>query len=108
MKSEFLSNSLFSWSNCGQDQQTGAFMERLFVDGAPDLAAPRRVRVQSRQIYCFAKAAHLGWYREGAAIARKGLDYLLAKAKSPDGRPGFVHVLSSDGSVLNPLRDTYD
>jgi mannose-6-phosphate isomerase len=70
--------------------------------------APRRVRVQARQIYCFAKAAQLGWYPEGAEIARKGLDYLLAKAKSPDGRPGFVHLLAPDGAVLNPLRDTHD
>ena len=38
----------------------------------------------------------------------KGLDYLLAKAKSPDGRPGFVHLLDSDGSTMNAMRDSYD
>jgi mannose-6-phosphate isomerase len=38
----------------------------------------------------------------------KGLDYLLAKAKSPDGRPGFVHLLGPDGSTMNAARDTYD
>ena len=38
----------------------------------------------------------------------KGLDYLLAKAKSPDGRPGFVHLLDPDGSTMNATRDTYD
>lgn len=38
----------------------------------------------------------------------KGIEYLLAKAKSPDGRPGFVHLLDSDGAVLKSLRDTYD
>ena len=32
----------------------------------------------------------------------------MAKAKSPDGRPGFVHTLAHDGSILDPLRDTYD
>jgi mannose/cellobiose epimerase-like protein (N-acyl-D-glucosamine 2-epimerase family) len=36
------------------------------------------------------------------------LEYLLQKAKSPDGQPGFVHILAPDGTVLNPLRDTYD
>jgi mannose-6-phosphate isomerase len=36
------------------------------------------------------------------------LDYLLTKAKSPDGKPGFVHVLTPEGTVLKPLRDTYD
>jgi mannose/cellobiose epimerase-like protein (N-acyl-D-glucosamine 2-epimerase family) len=64
--------------------------------------------VQARQIYCFAKAAQIGWYPQGREIALKGLEHLLAKAKSPDGRPGFVHTLAPDGSVLDPLRDTYD
>jgi len=78
------------------------------MEGRADRAAPRRVRVQARQIYSFAKAAHLGWYPEGREIAMKGLDYLLAKAKSPDGRPGFVHLLDPDGSTLNAMRDAYD
>ena len=54
------------------------------------------------------RARQLGWYPQGREIALKGLDHLLAKAKSPDGRPGFVHTLAPDGSVLDPLRDTYD
>jgi mannose-6-phosphate isomerase len=32
----------------------------------------------------------------------------LAKAKAPDGRPGFVHRLTPDGGVLDRRRDTYD
>src|SRR3977135_3161503 len=50
----------------------------------------------------------MGWYPEGREIAMKGLDYLLAKAKSPDGQPGFVHLLDSDGSTMNAMRDSYD
>jgi N-acylglucosamine 2-epimerase (GlcNAc 2-epimerase) len=46
--------------------------------------------------------------RKGAEIAAKGVDHLLTKAKSPDGRPGFVHTLAHDGTVLDPRRDTYD
>jgi mannose-6-phosphate isomerase len=38
----------------------------------------------------------------------KGMEYMLAKARSPDGRPGFVHLIDPDGNVLNPLRDAYD
>lgn len=97
-----------TFSSAGWDANSGAFAECLSSYGTPDISASRRVRVQARQIYCFAKAAHLCWYPEGAEIARKGLDYMLAKAKSPDGKPGFVHILAPDGSVLNPLRDTYD
>ncbi|MGM4961901.1 AGE family epimerase/isomerase [Tardiphaga sp. 1201_B9_N1_1] len=96
------------WVSRGWDDRAGGFIERLAADGTPDTSAPRRVRVQARQIYCFAKVAQLGWYPDGAEIARKGLDYMLAKAKAPDGKPGFVHILAPDGSVLNPLRDTYD
>jgi mannose-6-phosphate isomerase len=78
------------------------------IEGRADRAEPRRVRVQARQIYSFAKAAQMGWYPEGREIAMRGLDYLLAKAKSPDGRPGFIHLLGPDGSTINAMRDTYD
>ena len=106
--SHLVTQTLPLWSTEGWDPATGGFVERLDIVGRAELAAPRRVLVQARQIYCFAKAAQIGWYPEGAELARKGLDYLLAKAKSPDGRPGFVHLLAPDGAVLNPLRDTYD
>jgi mannose/cellobiose epimerase-like protein (N-acyl-D-glucosamine 2-epimerase family) len=108
LKSQMIDHSLPLWSTEGWDASNGGFVERLDIDGHADLAAPRRVRVQARQIYCFAKAAQLGWYPQGGTIARKGLYYLLAKARSPDGKPGFVHLLAPDGAVLNPLRDTYD
>jgi mannose/cellobiose epimerase-like protein (N-acyl-D-glucosamine 2-epimerase family) len=108
LKTLMIADALPLWADRGWDWSNGGFVERLDREGHADLAAPRRVRVQARQIYCFAKAAQLGWYPQGGAIARKGLEYLLAKAKSPDGQPGFVHVLAPDGAVLNSLRDTYD
>src|SRR6267378_654387 len=79
-------HSLPLWSREGWDPSRGGFVEQLDIEGGADYQAPRRVRVQARQIYCFAKAAQIGWYPEGREIAIKGLDYLLAKAKSPDGR----------------------
>jgi mannose/cellobiose epimerase-like protein (N-acyl-D-glucosamine 2-epimerase family) len=103
-----IAHSLPLWSREGWDSSRGGFVERLDIEGRADHAAPRRVRVQARQIYCFAKAAQLGWYPEGREIAMKGLDYLLAKAKNPDGRPGFVHSLDPNGSTMNAARDTYD
>jgi mannose/cellobiose epimerase-like protein (N-acyl-D-glucosamine 2-epimerase family) len=103
-----IEHSLPLWSDEGWDRTTGGFVERLDSEGHADRAAPRRVRVQARQIYCFAKAAQLGWYPDGREIALKGLEYLLKTAKSPDGQPGFVHILAPDGSVVNPLRDAYD
>jgi mannose/cellobiose epimerase-like protein (N-acyl-D-glucosamine 2-epimerase family) len=101
-------HSLPLWAREGWDSSRGGFVERLDPEGKADCLAPRRVRVQARQIYSFAKAAQLGWYPQGQEIAMKGLDYLLSKAKSPDGRAGFVHLLDPDGKILNPLRDAYD
>jgi mannose/cellobiose epimerase-like protein (N-acyl-D-glucosamine 2-epimerase family) len=103
-----MDHSLPLWAREGWDSSRGGFVERLDPEGKADHLAPRRVRVQARQIYSFAKAAQLGWYPQGRQIAMNGLDYLLSKAKSPDGRPGFVHLLGPDGSVLDPLRDAYD
>jgi mannose/cellobiose epimerase-like protein (N-acyl-D-glucosamine 2-epimerase family) len=108
LKTLVTEHSLPIWSGEGWDSAAGGFVEQLDIEGRADRAAPRRVRVQARQIYCFAKAAELGWYPQGREIAIKGLEYLLVKAKSPDGRPGFVHMLGPDGSAINSLRDTYD
>jgi mannose/cellobiose epimerase-like protein (N-acyl-D-glucosamine 2-epimerase family) len=108
LKNRIIDHSLPLWSGAGWDRTTGGFVDRLDPEGRADHAAPRRVLVQARQIHCFAVAAHIGWYPEGRPIAQKGLEYLLTKAKSPDGQPGFVHTLAPDGRVLHPLRDSYD
>ena len=105
---QMIQHALPLWSSEGWDHSRGGFVERLDLAGRADDLAPRRVRVQARQIYCFAKAAEIGWYPQGRELVMKGLEYLLAKAKRPDGRPGFVHLLDPDGEVLNPLRDAYD
>jgi mannose/cellobiose epimerase-like protein (N-acyl-D-glucosamine 2-epimerase family) len=107
LKLRIVDHCLPLWSSEGWDRSTGGFVERLDRDGSADREAPRRTLVQARQIYCFAKAAQMGWYPDGREIALKGLDYLLTKAKSPDGRPGFVYALAPDGTVQDALRDTY-
>lgn len=108
LKLRMIEHALPRWSTEGWDATTGGFIERLHPDGRADRLAPRRVRVQARQIYCYAKAAQMGWYPQGRDIALKGLEYLLATAKAPDGRPGFVNTLMPDGTVKDPLRDSYD
>ena len=96
------------WAGRGWDAQRGGFVDRLGAGGEPDLEAPRRLRVQARQIYCFAKAAQLGWFPEGRILALNGLDYMLTKARSPDGNPGYVSLLTADGAMMSRARDTYD
>src|SRR6476620_12147129 len=108
LKRRMIEHCLPLWSTEGWDRASGGFIDRLNPDGSADRLAPRRVFVQARQIYCYAKAAQMGWYPDGRAIALKGLEHLLSKAKAPDGKPGFVHTLKPDGTVLHPLRDSYD
>ena len=69
LKTLMIEHSLPLWSGAGWDPVAGGFVERLDIEGRADRAAPRRVRVQARQIYCFAKAAQMGWYPEGREIA---------------------------------------
>lgn len=108
LRTSMIEAALPLWATRGWDDQRGGFIERLAADGTADRDAPRRLRVQARQIYCFAKAAQLGWYPPGRELALRGLDHMLSKAKSPDGRPGYVSLLAPDGSVLSDARDTYD
>jgi mannose-6-phosphate isomerase len=103
-----IDRSLPLWSGEGWDAASGGFIDRLDQDGRADRMAPKRVFVQARQIYCFAKAAQLDWYPQGREVALKGLEYLLTKAKAPDGRPGYVHTLTAEGAVRDARRDTYD
>jgi mannose-6-phosphate isomerase len=106
LKALMIDHALPLWSTSGWDSQRGGFVEQLDKDGTPQLDAPRRVLVQARQIYSYAKAAQFGWHDGAKELAFKGLSYLLDHARSPDG--GFVHRLTPDGEVADPVRDTYD
>lgn len=107
-KDLMIHHALPLWAGRGWDARHGGFVDRLDATGAPMLQVPKRLRVQARQIYCFATAARCGWYPEGRALAFQGLEYMLAKAKSPDGQPGYVSLLDPAGNMLNSARDTYD
>ena len=96
------------WSTCGFDSKRGGFQERLNPDGSPDLTAPRRLRVQARQIYVYAHAAVLGWFPEARRFMLDGVAFMVTHYRAPDGKPGYVSALAPDNSVADPLRDTYD
>src|SRR5258705_6066262 len=108
LKLRMIDHALPLWSTEGWDATTGGFIDRLNSDGRADRLAPRRVRVQARQIYCYAKAAQMGWYPRGRDIALKGLEHLLSRAKAPDGRPGLFHTLMPEGTLKDPLPGRYD
>lgn len=86
------------WWSVGADHDGGGFLEVLDVQGRPALlSAPRRARVQARQVFVYATVADLGWDGPWRQAARHGLDFLtarylrgpgvVAKSVSPDGTP---------------------
>jgi mannose/cellobiose epimerase-like protein (N-acyl-D-glucosamine 2-epimerase family) len=98
------------WLDDGRDPASGFFWERLDLAGRPDRAAALRVRVQARQIYVYAHAALARLAPRTASLeaASRALARLRAAAWAPDGRPGWVHSIALDGTVLDARRDLYD
>ena len=105
---DWLWTAFETWSKVGWDAKRGGFVEQLNMDGTPDFDAKRRVRVQARQIFSFAKAIEMGWPELDAAkaLVTNGIAYIDERLRHPDG--GFVHLINPDGSVIDTRRDLYD
>jgi mannose/cellobiose epimerase-like protein (N-acyl-D-glucosamine 2-epimerase family) len=102
-----LQTALPFWAAHGWDDVHGGFLESLALDGSPIRGEARRVRVQARQIYVFARAEHEGWFA-GLDLAEAAASLLLQRAWQADGKPGWAHLLTDQGAVANPVRDLYD
>jgi mannose-1-phosphate guanylyltransferase/mannose-6-phosphate isomerase len=99
------------WGAVGFDPDTGGFHERMTAQG-PDRGAPRRSRVQARQIWTFATAArlkvgpsyfHTAYSAYEAFIQRyRGADDLMVSAVRPDGQPipGVASLYEQDFAIL--------
>jgi mannose/cellobiose epimerase-like protein (N-acyl-D-glucosamine 2-epimerase family) len=98
------------WLASGFDPKHDLFYEKLHLDGRPDAAAVLRSRTQARQIHVYARAAELGFVPRDPSLqtAIRAADRLHAVAWAPDGRPGWVHLLKADGSIVDARRDLYD
>ena len=94
------------WIAQGIDRE-GLFFEQLDFAGRPDMSARRRVRVQGRQLFAFARALAAGHEAAREPLAR-GLATVEARCWGTDGKPGWIHMLTPDGEPLDMLRDTYD
>lgn len=96
------------WSKAAWDPKMGGFVEQIDMAGNPDSHANRRVRVQARQVFSFAKAIDLGWPETEIArdLIDRGLSYMDTKLRHPDR--GWVHVVAPNGSVVDQKRDLYD
>lgn len=96
------------WAECAWDQTQGGFLECLTLSGEPDTQSDRRVRVQARQVYSFARAISLEWAEQekASALVSRGLEYLNTVCRHPDG--GWVHRISAKGETVDETRDLYD
>ncbi|MEO0607618.1 MAG: AGE family epimerase/isomerase [Pseudomonadota bacterium] len=96
------------WSEKAWDPDLGGFVEQLSMEGEPDRAANRRVRVQARQVFSFAKAIEMGWpgADKARALVDKGIDYIDTKLRHPEG--GWVHTIEPNGTPIDEKRDLYD
>jgi len=93
------------WWRAGADHVGGGFFESLGADGVA-LPAPRRCRVQPRQIYAFALSGQAGWVGPAAAVVDHGLGYFIEKYRRPDGL--FRTCIEADGRVRDDHAVLYD
>lgn len=94
------------WATRGVHPALG-FHERLTMDGAPIADTASRVRLQARQTFCFAFAAHMGWQRGRALeLVNHGLDALREHCRRPDGLYGKMMAYS--GGLADDSADLYD
>ena len=105
LKAWALDHAFPIWWEVGADKINGGFFEKIALDGTP-VEAPRRARVQPRQIYSYAVAGLLSWDGPWKQALEHGLDFYLGKYRRPDG---FMRTLvASDGSPLDDKVDLYD
>jgi mannose-1-phosphate guanylyltransferase/mannose-6-phosphate isomerase len=93
------------WWAVGADHERGGFIEALSVEGDPR-PAPRRGRVQGRQVFTYGAAGELGWQGPWRQAAWHGLNYALERFQRSDGL--FRTLLSADGEVLDDSAAVYD
>ncbi|NPD68530.1 N-acylglucosamine 2-epimerase [Lichenicola cladoniae] len=94
------------WIERGLDRN-GLFYEQFDASGRPDDLAPRRMRVQGRQLYSLSRAVAAG-YDSAKPVLDRALVSIEAHCWGAVGNQGWIHLMAPDGTPLDTLRDTYD
>src|ERR1700749_2256989 len=93
------------WATDGFDAVHRTFSERLLPGAAvPD--EPRRARVQTRQVYAYARAAKLGWRGDARPLVEAGLKFFIRHYLRKDGL--FHTLVAHDGKVRDDRALLYD
>jgi mannose/cellobiose epimerase-like protein (N-acyl-D-glucosamine 2-epimerase family) len=104
-KTWLLNDAYPLWWEVGFDHKRGGFHEKIGLDGAP-VDAPRRARVQPRQIFAYAVAGELGWQGPWREAVQAGLTGYLDHYFRPDGL--IRTLVSADGEPLDDSVVLYD
>lgn len=100
------------WSRAGLDSEAGGFFDELTLGGDAVSDAPKRLRVQARQIYVFSHAHLLGWSPAPGQMspldaATHGFEFMIGHYWRDDPG-GFVYAASPDGTIADPRIELYD
>jgi mannose/cellobiose epimerase-like protein (N-acyl-D-glucosamine 2-epimerase family) len=94
------------WAEHGVDPRTMTIVEQRNLDGSPDLKAPRRFRVQARQIVTFCMAAERGWCGNARALLEPIIEKVTSLYWHRNG--GWVFRIAADGSTSDDGRECYE
>jgi mannose-1-phosphate guanylyltransferase/mannose-6-phosphate isomerase len=101
----FADAALPLWAEAGMDPSTGAFQELLTLDGVA-VDAPRRARVQARQVFVYASATQAGFGARWLDVARRGYAYYREHYRRPDGL--FAVTVDLHGRQLDETPFLYE
>ncbi|MDB5446679.1 MAG: manC, partial [Phenylobacterium sp.] len=93
------------WSTAGLDPARGSFQEALSVEGEA-WPAPRRARVQARQIWVYATAAEAGLGADYGRIAERAYGFYRTHYRRADGL--FARVADAQGEITDPTPALYE
>jgi len=106
MLTRWLTNSALPlWSHHGVDRRQGGFHEKLDFSLCP-IEEPRRSRLVSRQIYCFAIGHELEWTGPAQELVHHGLGFLTSHLLQEDGT--VIAARNADGSRIDNRYDPLD
>lgn len=94
------------WWSVGANLTQGGYHEALDGAGRP-VDRPRRARVQTRQTYVYAEAAHRRWSGPGAYAVEHGLRFFIDRFQRSDGLYR-ASVAAADGAVVDDTAQLYD